>query len=59
MRTAPAEIIYQDPDDSFWGDGRRVDEPPDGFPGGGENQLGKALVRIRERLRVEGYSMDA
>lgn len=56
METAPAELIYQDPDDLFWSDGRRPDDPADGFPGPGENQLGKALVRVRERLRAERFA---
>ena len=43
LRTGVAELIYEDIDD-FWGLGRRGD---------GANELGKALVRLRERMKEE------
>ncbi|KAL5487586.1 hypothetical protein ACEPAI_5694 [Sanghuangporus weigelae] len=39
-----AELIYADPTDPFWGEGAH-DE--------GANELGRALIRIRDRLRRE------
>jgi ribA/ribD-fused uncharacterized protein len=41
--TEGRDLVYQDPDDTFWGNG------PDGT---GKNELGKALCRVRERLRM-------
>jgi len=41
LYTYPAELVYVELGDPFWGDGA----------GSGMNQLGKALVRVRERLR--------
>ena len=41
--TGAAELIYNDKHDDFWGVGPR---------GNGGNELGKALVRLRERLRA-------
>ena len=43
----PLQFIAQQ--DNFWGDGPL---------GQGANQLGKALVRVRDRLRHEGYTGD-
>lgn len=45
LRTGVAELIYEDIDD-FWGLGR----------GDGANELGKALVRLRERMKEERRS---
>ena len=42
LGTDNSEIIYADETDGFWGDG------PDRQ---GQNELGKALVRVREYLR--------
>ncbi|KAH9987553.1 DUF1768-domain-containing protein [Russula vinacea] len=42
--THPAELVYVDSHDLFWGDGA----------GGGMNELGKSLMRVCERLRIEG-----
>jgi predicted NAD-dependent protein-ADP-ribosyltransferase YbiA (DUF1768 family) len=44
LRTHPSELIYTESGDPFWGDGA----------GGGRNELGKSLMRVRERLRAEG-----
>lgn len=44
LRTGLVDIIYKD-ENTFWGEGSL---------GEGANELGKALVRIRERLRQEG-----
>jgi len=46
MGTGVAPIIYADAIDHFWGEGEG---------GRGANELGKALVRVRDRLRAEGY----
>jgi predicted NAD-dependent protein-ADP-ribosyltransferase YbiA (DUF1768 family) len=44
LSTNPAELVYVEPTDPFWGDGAGI----------GMNQLGRSLMRVRERLRVEG-----
>jgi predicted NAD-dependent protein-ADP-ribosyltransferase YbiA (DUF1768 family) len=36
--------MYVESEDLFWGDGA----------GAGMNELGKSLMRVRERLRIEG-----
>ena len=46
LNTGSAEIIYAEPNDAFWGEG---------IDGQGANQLGKVLVRVRERLRAHGF----
>jgi predicted NAD-dependent protein-ADP-ribosyltransferase YbiA (DUF1768 family) len=48
MNTGLADIIYSDPGDTYWGEGPL---------GQGANELGKAIVRARERLQREGYSV--
>ena len=48
IATGDARIIYTDPRDSFWGSGG-TDET-------GRNFLGKALVTVREKLRMENLS---
>ena len=44
LHTGLADIIYAD-DNDYWGEGPL---------GEGANELGKALIRVRERLRQEG-----
>jgi predicted NAD-dependent protein-ADP-ribosyltransferase YbiA (DUF1768 family) len=44
LGTYPAELIYVQSVDTFWGDG----------DGAGLNELGKSLIRVRERFRTEG-----
>ena len=44
LSTNPAKLVYVEPTDPFWGDGAGI----------GMNQLGRSLMRVRERLRVEG-----
>lgn len=44
LDTGFADLIYSEPTDKFWGTTN----------GHGGNELGKALVRIRDRLRREG-----
>lgn len=46
MGTGVAQLVFSDLSDPFWGDGSL---------GQGANELGKALVRVRDRLRAEGY----
>jgi predicted NAD-dependent protein-ADP-ribosyltransferase YbiA (DUF1768 family) len=49
LNTYPAELVYVESGDLFWGG--------DGA-GDGMNELGKSLMRVRERLRSEeGTSM--
>jgi len=48
MNTGVGDIIYADPNEPYWGEGP---------VGQGANELGKAIVRARERLRREGYSV--
>ncbi len=43
LNTYPAELIYVELGDPFWGDGA----------GNGLNELGKSLMRVRERIRFE------
>lgn len=45
LETGTAELIYSDRGDPFWGDGP---------VGQGANELGVALVHVRDRLRREG-----
>ena len=44
LNTFPADIVYVEPGDPFWGEGA----------GAGLNELGKSLMRVRQRLRIEG-----
>ena len=44
LGTYPAELVYVESGDPFWGDGAGV----------GMNELGKSLMRVREQLRIEG-----
>ena len=39
--TFPIDLVYVESEDTFWGDGA----------GAGMNELGKSLMRVRERLR--------
>jgi predicted NAD-dependent protein-ADP-ribosyltransferase YbiA (DUF1768 family) len=48
MNTGTAPLIYTEATDSFWGEGPS---------GEGTNELGKALVRVRDRLRAEGQGI--
>ena len=41
--TGSDELVYVEPGDPFWGDGG----------GAGLNELGKSLMRVRERERFE------
>ncbi|KAG1806449.1 uncharacterized protein HD556DRAFT_1436408 [Suillus plorans] len=45
LRTGLADIVYADANDAYWGHGPSGD---------GANELGKALIRVRDRLRAEG-----
>lgn len=44
LGTGIAELIYADPTDLFWGEGEHEE---------GANELGRALMRVRDRLRRE------
>lgn len=46
LNTGSAPIVYNDLHDTYWADG------PDG---NGANELGKALMHVREQLKEEGY----
>lgn len=48
MGTGDAPIVYAEAGDTYWGEGSL---------GQGTNELGKAIVRVRERLRREGYGV--
>ena len=41
LNTYPADLVYVESEDPFWGDGA----------GTGMNEFGKSLMRVRERLR--------
>jgi predicted NAD-dependent protein-ADP-ribosyltransferase YbiA (DUF1768 family) len=43
LNTYPSELLYAESGDTFWGDGA----------GSGLNELGKSLMRVRDRLRQE------
>jgi predicted NAD-dependent protein-ADP-ribosyltransferase YbiA (DUF1768 family) len=43
LNTADAELVCVEPDDPFWGAG----------DAGGRNELGRALMRVRDVLRDE------
>jgi predicted NAD-dependent protein-ADP-ribosyltransferase YbiA (DUF1768 family) len=45
LHTGLADIVYADGNDSYWGHGPL---------GEGANELGKALMRVRDKLRAEG-----
>ncbi|KAF7984751.1 hypothetical protein HWV62_11707 [Athelia sp. TMB] len=47
MNTGSADIIYAEAEDAYWGEGPA---------GQGTNELGKSIMRVRERLRREGYT---
>lgn len=44
LETGNAPLVYAEPNDHFWGEGHM---------GQGQNQLGQALMRVRDRLRAE------
>ena len=44
LQTGTARLIYVDADDTYWGSGAA---------GNGQNELGKALVEIRDRMFLE------
>jgi predicted NAD-dependent protein-ADP-ribosyltransferase YbiA (DUF1768 family) len=48
MNTGAADIIYSDANDPYWGEGPLSQ---------GKNELGKGIMRVRERLRKEGYGV--
>ena len=47
LSTRDQNLMFSDSEDGFWGDGRT---------GQGYNEVGKALMRIRERLQEAGYT---
>lgn len=50
LKTGIAELIYAEANDSFWGEGPA---------GQGANELGQALMRVRERLQDETAAYDS
>jgi hypothetical protein len=53
LKTGDCRIVYADTKDAYWGSGSDI-----GHPGNytGYNYLGKLLEKVRDRLRMEGYS---
>lgn len=47
LSTGDQSLMFVEPEDNYWGDG------PDGL---GLNEIGKVLMRIRNKLREAGYS---
>ena len=48
MNTGISLITYAEAGDSYWGEGPS---------GQGANELGRAMARVRDRLRDEGYGL--
>ncbi len=47
LDTGHAQLVFHEYTDSWWGDGD---------DGNGSNEMGKALMRVRDRLREQGYN---
>ena len=45
LNTYPADLVYDESREPYWGDGA----------GNGRNELGKSLMRVRDRLRIEAW----
>jgi len=55
MKTKDLILVEGSPVDRIWGIGFRGDEAVGKEDQWGQSKLGKALMRVRERLRDEGY----
>lgn len=53
LGTGQREIVETSPNDRLWGIGWNTEEAEDHLEEWGQNKLGKALMRARERLRQE------
>lgn len=53
LSTEERELIETSPNDRLWGVGFNSDEALDHVEEWGENKLGKALMRVRDRLRSQ------
>jgi hypothetical protein len=53
LGTGEREIVETSPNDKLWGVGFNSEDALDHISEWGENKLGKALMRARERLRKE------
>lgn len=53
LGTGDREIVETSPNDRLWGIGCNTDEAEGNESQWGENKLGKALIRVRERLRKQ------
>ena len=51
LGTGEKEIVETSPNDKFWGVGWNSEQALDHIDEWGENKLGKALMRVRERLQ--------
>ena len=51
LNTGDRELVETSPNDRFWGIGFNTDDALDDIDEWGENKLGKALMRARERIR--------
>ena len=58
LKTGELVLVEGSPVDRVWGIGFRGDEAEGKEEEWGLSLLGKALMRVRERLRKEGYSDD-
>jgi ribA/ribD-fused uncharacterized protein len=58
LGTGRREIVETSPNDRFWGIGFDTENAEANVEDWGENRLGKALMRVRERLREEGEKRE-
>jgi ribA/ribD-fused uncharacterized protein len=58
LGTGAREIVETSPNDRFWGIGFDTENAEGNVGNWGENRLGKALMRVRDRLKREAYDRE-